>query len=52
MKIPMNASLRMEIDHERKDVDQTIYRGIIGFLLYLTTSRPDISYVVGVCARF
>ncbi|MEQ5213037.1 hypothetical protein ABN235_18975, partial [Morganella morganii] len=28
------------------------YRGIIGSLLYLTASRPDISFTVGVCARF
>ncbi|XP_019183738.1 PREDICTED: uncharacterized protein LOC109178656 [Ipomoea nil] len=42
----------MEIDNEGKDVDQTKYRGIIGSLLYLTASRPDISFAVGVCARF
>ncbi|XP_069149149.1 secreted RxLR effector protein 161-like [Solanum lycopersicum] len=29
-----------------------MYRGIIGSLLYLTPSRPDIVYSVGMCARF
>ena len=29
-----------------------MYRGIIGSLLYLTASRPDIVYSVGMCARF
>ncbi|XP_070010320.1 secreted RxLR effector protein 161-like [Nicotiana sylvestris] len=29
-----------------------MYRGIIGSLLYLTASRPDIVFRVGVCARF
>ena len=29
-----------------------MYRGIIGALLYLTASRPDIIYSVGMCARF
>ena len=52
VQIPMNTSIRMEPDSEGKDVDQTKYRGIIGSLLYLTASRPDISYSVGVCARY
>ncbi|XP_070002607.1 secreted RxLR effector protein 161-like [Nicotiana sylvestris] len=33
-------------------VNQTMYRGIIGSLLYLTDSRPDINFSVGLCARF
>ena len=33
-------------------VDQTIYRSMIGSLLYLTTSRPDIMFSVCMCARF
>jgi len=35
-----------------KGVDQTKYRGLIGSLLYLTTSRPDIMFVVCLCARY
>ncbi|XP_019168608.1 PREDICTED: uncharacterized protein LOC109164530, partial [Ipomoea nil] len=52
IKIPMSTSLRLDKDEDGKDVDQTKYRGMIGSLLYLTASRPDISYAVGVCARF
>jgi hypothetical protein len=33
-------------------VDQPMYRSMIGSLLYLTANRPDISFNVGVCARF
>ncbi|GJU10806.1 retrovirus-related pol polyprotein from transposon TNT 1-94 [Tanacetum coccineum] len=33
-------------------VDSTKYRGMIGSLLYLTTSRPDIMFSVCLCARF
>ena len=33
-------------------VDSTLYRQLIGSLLYLTLSRPDLSYVVSVVARF
>ena len=29
-----------------------MYRSMIGSLLYLTTSRPDITFAVGVCARY
>ncbi|KAK6149283.1 hypothetical protein DH2020_016808 [Rehmannia glutinosa] len=52
MKIPMNTSVRMDIDADGKAVDQTRYRAIIVSLLYLTASRPDITFVVGICARF
>ncbi|KAK2449059.1 hypothetical protein QL285_008290 [Trifolium repens] len=33
-------------------VDQSMYRSMIGSLLYLTASRPDITFAVGVCARY
>ena len=33
-------------------VDVTLYRSMIGCLLYLTASRPDIAFSVGVCSRF
>jgi hypothetical protein len=33
-------------------VDQREYRSMIGSLLYLTVTRPDIQFVVGLCARF
>lgn len=40
------------MDETGPPVNQTMYRGIIGSLLYLTTSRPDIVFSVGLCARF
>ena len=41
--------LKLIVDLLGKSVDN---RSMIGSLLYLTTSRPDISYSVGVCARY
>ena len=51
-KSPMSTSVSLQHDPSEKCVDQTLYRSMIGSLLYLTASRPDISYSVGVCARF
>jgi len=42
----------MDVDVAGKGVDQTKYRGLIGSLLYLTASRPDIMFVVCLCARY
>ncbi|GKA55296.1 hypothetical protein Tco_0754245, partial [Tanacetum coccineum] len=39
-------------DKEAEDVDVHLYRSMIGSLMYLTASRPDIMFVVCVCARF
>ena len=33
-------------------MDPTLYRSMIGSLLYLTASRPNIAFSVGVCAQF
>ncbi|XP_070002541.1 secreted RxLR effector protein 161-like [Nicotiana sylvestris] len=40
------------MDETGSRMNQTMYRGIIGSLLYLTTSRPDIVFSVGICVRF
>ena len=39
-------------DPSGESVDVTLYRSMIGCLLYLTASRPDIAFNVGVCSRF
>ena len=52
VKILMNTNWKMEPDEEGKSVNPTDYRALIGSLLYLTASRPDIAFAVGVCARF
>ncbi|RDY08498.1 putative mitochondrial protein, partial [Mucuna pruriens] len=42
----MHPFVSLSKDEEGKPVDQTIYRGMIGSLLYLTTNRPNIIYLV------
>src|SRR4051812_31822735 len=42
----------LELNLKGKDVDQKVYRSMIGSLLYLSASRPDIVLSVGVCSRY
>ena len=51
-KSPMATSTDLHPDHLGKDVDQKVYRSMIGSLLYLCASRPDIMFSVGMCARY
>ncbi|GKA34708.1 hypothetical protein Tco_0721137 [Tanacetum coccineum] len=39
-------------DEEAADVDVHLYRSMIGSLMYLTASRPDIMFAVYTCSRF
>ncbi|GKA55310.1 putative reverse transcriptase, RNA-dependent DNA polymerase [Tanacetum coccineum] len=48
----METSKPLMKDENAKDVDVHLYRSMIGSLMYLTSSRPDIMFVVCVCARF
>ncbi|KAI5677251.1 hypothetical protein M9H77_08201 [Catharanthus roseus] len=49
---PISASLKLDKDEKGKTVDEKTYRGMIGSLLYLMASRPDIMFAVCLCARF
>nr|GEV12788.1 NADH dehydrogenase subunit 2, mitochondrial [Tanacetum cinerariifolium] len=48
----LNEKSKMDEDLQRKPVDATLYHGMIGSLMYLTSSRPDLIYVVCLCARY
>ena len=52
VRTPMSPNVKLTVDLLGKSVDSSLYRSIIGSLLYLTASRPDIGYSVGVCARY
>jgi hypothetical protein len=52
IKTPMPSNGHLDLDEGGKSVDQTLYRSMIGSLLYLTTSRPDIMFSVCMCVRF
>ncbi|GKA98456.1 retrovirus-related pol polyprotein from transposon TNT 1-94 [Tanacetum coccineum] len=52
MKTLMSSDTKLTKDEECESVDSTKYRGMIGSLLYLTASRPDIMFSVCLYARF
>ncbi|KAJ9540979.1 hypothetical protein OSB04_027485 [Centaurea solstitialis] len=52
MKTPMSPSCALDSDPDGKAVDVTTYRGMIGSLMYLTASRPDIMFSTCLCARY
>jgi hypothetical protein len=51
-KTPMSSNGHLDLNEEGKPVDQKLYRSMIGSLLYLCASRPDIMLSVYMCARF
>jgi hypothetical protein len=52
IKTPMGTNGHLDLDTGGKSVDQKVYRSMIGSLLYLCASRPDIMLSVCMYARF
>nr|XP_016473536.1 PREDICTED: uncharacterized mitochondrial protein AtMg00810-like [Nicotiana tabacum] len=48
---PIATATHLDMDEPGSPVNETMYSGIIGSLLYLTVSRPDIVFNVGFYAR-
>ncbi|GJU19607.1 retrovirus-related pol polyprotein from transposon TNT 1-94 [Tanacetum coccineum] len=49
---PMVEKSKLDKDPQGKAVDPTHYRGMIGTLMYLTSSKPDLVFAVCMCARY
>lgn len=49
---PAPIHLKLSKDEKGLSVDRSLYRSMIGSLLYLTASRSNITFVVGVCTRY
>ncbi|WVZ90373.1 LOW QUALITY PROTEIN: hypothetical protein U9M48_036680 [Paspalum notatum var. saurae] len=52
MTTPMSTNMALDADEDGEAVDQKEFRGMIGSLLYLTVTRPDIQFVVCLCAHY
>jgi hypothetical protein len=48
---PMSSTASLGPDENGEAVDQGEYMSMIGSLMYLTATRPDIQFTVGLCAR-
>ncbi|GKA44003.1 retrovirus-related pol polyprotein from transposon TNT 1-94 [Tanacetum coccineum] len=49
---PLVEKSKINEDLQEKQVDATLYHGMIGSLMYLTSSRPDLIHAVFLCARY
>jgi hypothetical protein len=52
IKTPMGTNGHLDLNTGGKAIDQKLYRSMIGSLLYLCASRPDVMLYVCMCARF
>jgi hypothetical protein len=51
-KTPIGTDRHVDLNKGGKSVDQKAYRSMIGSLLYLCASRPDIMLSICMCARY
>eukprot|EP00253_Pinus_taeda_P008523 PITA_08523 len=49
---PFQSGVKLSVSCTSPEVDATLYRELVGKLLYLTHTRPNLSFVVGLVARF
>ena len=52
LSTPMSTMTALDADEDGELVDQKEYKSMIGSLLYLMVTRPDIHFAVCLCARF
>jgi hypothetical protein len=52
IKTPIGTNGHLDLDMGGKSTDQKVYCSMIGSLLYLCVSRPDIMLSICMCARF
>jgi hypothetical protein len=49
---PFQSGVKLSATCTSPEVDATLYRQLVGSLLYLTHTRPDLSFAVGLVARY
>ena len=50
--VPLEQNVKLSIDAGELLEDPTMYRRIVGSLIYMTITRPDLSYDVGLVSQF
>jgi hypothetical protein len=49
---PMSTTTTLDADEDDEPVDHKEYKSMLGSLLYLTATRPNIQFAVCMCSRF
>jgi hypothetical protein len=49
---PFQSKFKLTTTYTSPEFDATLYHELIGSLLYLTHTRPDLSFIVGIVARY
>ena len=49
---PMEHNLRLTLKERKEFEDATKYRYLVGSIIYLTTTRPNISFSIGILSKF
>jgi hypothetical protein len=52
ISIPVKQNMKLSADEGDLVEDTTMYRRMVGSLIYMTIIRPDLSYAVGVVSQF
>jgi hypothetical protein len=52
MQVPIIPGTKLTRDGEGEKIDSTYYKQMIGSLMYMTATRPDLTYVVSLISRF
>ena len=52
ISIPLEQNVKLNAEEAELPEDVTVYRHIVGSLIYMTIARPDLSYVVGLVSQF
>lgn len=52
MSTPISTGVKLDKDEDSEKVNDSMYRSLIGSRLYLTTSGPDILFIVSLLSRF
>ena len=49
---PLDQNLKLDVESGTTECEPTFYRQLVGSLIYLTITRPDLSYPVGLLSQF
>jgi len=52
ISIPLEQNVKLNVDEGHLVEDTTMYKRIMGSLIYMTITRPDLNYAVGVVNQF